>query len=95
MTPDDIQKAIHDGIAKALAEQLPLAVATAVNASVNGKVQAMRNDLKPITDAYSNWLSWKRIALMSFGVVLAIGGFIQAAQALYGIVSNLFVISVR
>jgi hypothetical protein len=95
MNPEDIQKCIHDGIAKALADQLPTAVSAAVNTAVNGKIIKLTNDVAPLVKVYNSYLSWKKGALIWIGILLAIGGFIQAAQAVYGVVSNLFVISVR
>lgn len=95
MTPDDIQKYIHDGIAAALAEQLQPAVKSAVDTAVNGKITKLANDVAPLVGVYNSYLSWKKGALIWIGVLLALGGFIQAIEAIYGIVSNYFTITVR
>ena len=88
MTPADIEKAIHDGIAKALQQQLPLAVQSAVDTAVNGKVKALSAQMQPITEAWNKWLSWKRVAIVGVGMFLAFGSFIQSAQAIWGVVQS-------
>jgi hypothetical protein len=92
MTPEDLNKAINEAVAKGLQEHLLVAVSTAVNASVNGKIDGLRKELQPITDAYKTWLSFRRMGIVTFGIFLAIGGVIQAAQAVWGIVQGHLVI---
>ena len=87
MTPADIEKAIHDGISKALQSQLPLAVQSAVDVAVNGKVKALSAQMAPIADAYNKWLSWKRVAVVGVGMFIAIGSLISTAQELWGLLS--------
>jgi len=102
MTPDDIQKAIHEGIEAALKSQLLPAVQTAVDSAVNGKVNALSRKVDtlvdqttPITQAYGKWLSARRNAFLAIGVLIAIGSFIQSVQAVWGIVSNYFSVGIR
>lgn len=92
MTPEEIRKAINEAVANGLQEHLPLAVSTAVTASVNGKIDGLRKELQPITDAYKTWLTMRRMSVVTFGIFLAIGGIIQAAQAVWGIVAGHLVI---
>ena len=95
MTPDEIQKCIHEGIAKGLAEQLPVAVTNAVNFAVNGKITKLANDVAPLVNVYNSYLSWKKGALIWVGILLAIGGFVQAVQAIYSLISNYLTITLR
>jgi hypothetical protein len=95
MTSDEIQQCIHEGIAKGLAEQLPMAVTNAVNTAVNGKITKLANDVAPLVNVYNSYLSWKKGALIWIGILLALGGFVQAIQAIYGVVTNYFTITVR
>lgn len=89
MTPDDLEKAIHAGISKALQEQLPVAVSSAVEVSVNHKIDGLRKEIAPITEAYKKWISLRRISLVAFGVFLAIGGAIQSAQAGWAVLEGI------
>ena len=92
MTPDDIEKAIHVAVQNALACELPAAVNTAVEAAVNGKVKALATQMKPITDAYTKWLSWRRGAAIFIGAIIAIMGFVNALQEGWGFVTSHFVV---
>jgi hypothetical protein len=92
MDPADIEKAIHDGIAMALESQLPVAVQTAVDSAVNGKIKALSEKMSPIADAYNKWLSWKRVAVVGIGVFLALGSFLSTATDLWGLLSAHFVV---
>jgi hypothetical protein len=87
MTPDDIEKAIHDSIAKALQSQLAPAVQTAVDAAVNGKVKALSAQMQPITEAWNKWLSWKRVAVVGVGMFIAMGSLISTAQQFWSFLS--------
>jgi hypothetical protein len=102
MTPDDINKAIHEGMEAALKAQLPLAVQTAVDSAVNGKVNALRTEVaalrtevSPMTNAYGKWLSARRNAFIAIGLLIAIGSFIQSVEAVWGIVTNYLFVGVR
>src|ERR1700741_1606143 len=104
MTPEDLNKTINEAVAKGLQEHLPVAVSTAVTASVNGKIDGLAkkmnnltNDegtgkIDPIIAAYGAWLTWRRMGAISLGIFLAFGGLIQAAQAVWGIVQGHLVI---
>lgn len=89
MNPNDIdiEKAIHEGIAKALQDQLPLAVQSAVDVAVNGKVKALTAKISPIAEAYDKWLSWKRVAAVAVGMFIALGSLISTAQVLWSAAS--------
>jgi len=91
MTPDEIQKAIHDGIAAALGSQLQ----PAIDAAVNGKVNALRTQMTPITDAFAKWASWKKGVLVLIGMFVAIGSFIQSAEAVWGAFTHYFTITLN
>lgn len=95
MKPEDIEAYIHAGVTKALAEQLPLAVNTAVSASVNGKIDALRKEIAPIIQTYNTWLSYRRAALIFIGLIMAIGGFIQSAQELWSLFTNYVSVSLK
>jgi hypothetical protein len=95
MDADEIQTCIHDGIAKALADQLPIAVNNAVNASVNGKIKALDEKVTPMVNAYNSWLTTRRAVIIVLGFFLAVGGLIQSAQTFYGLITNYFTISLR
>lgn len=104
MDQEQIEKAMHDGIAKALESQLAGAVQMAVDQAVNGKVKALSkqiNDLTneegtgkldPIVMAYGNWLTWRRTAAMGLGFMLAIGGLISTVQTIWGLLSQHLVV---
>jgi hypothetical protein len=92
MNPEELNKAINEAVAKGLQEHLPVAVSTAVTASVNGKIDGLRKEIAPIVAAYNTWLTWQRMGAIAFGVFLALGGLIQAAQAVWGIVQGHLVI---
>ena len=92
MTPEHIQKAIHDGIAAALANQLQPAVQTAVDAAVNGKITKLAHDVAPLVTVYNSYLSWKKGAIIWVGILLAIGGFIQAVQAIWSLTTHYVVL---
>lgn len=92
MRPEDIQAAIHDGIAAALATQLPIAVKTAVDTAVNGKITKLAADVAPLVNVYNSYLSWKKGALIWVGILLAIGGFIQALQAIWSLTTHYVVL---
>jgi hypothetical protein len=70
-------------------------VSAAVNTAVNGKITKLANDVAPLVNVYNSYLSWKKGALIWVGILLALGGFIQAIQAIIGVISNYFTITVR
>jgi hypothetical protein len=88
MNPDDIEKAIHDGIAKALEAQLPIAVQTAVDASVNGKIKALDAKMTPIVNAWGKWTGAKRQALTIIGIIIGIGSLMTTAETLWSFVTG-------
>jgi hypothetical protein len=88
MNPEDIEKAIHDGIAKALQTQLPVAVQTAVDVAVNGKIKALDAKMTPIVDAWGKWTGAKRQALTVIGVLVALGSIITTAESIWAFVAS-------
>ncbi len=95
MTPDDIQKYIHDGVEAALKSQLAPAIQTAVDSAVNGKIKALDAKVSPMVDAYGKWLSVRRNAFVILGLLIAIGSFIQSVQAVWGLVTTYFSLGVK
>jgi beta-lactamase regulating signal transducer with metallopeptidase domain len=87
MNPEDIEKAIHDGIARALQEQLAPAVSAAVTISVNGKIDGLRRDVKPLLEAYATYTGSRRLIFWIGGAVIGIGSFMVALQQIYQITS--------
>jgi hypothetical protein len=83
MNPDDIEKAIHDGIAKALESQLAPAVAAAVTVTVNGKIDGLRRDIKPLLDAYTAYTGSKRLIFWVGSFIIGLGAFIAGVQQIY------------
>jgi hypothetical protein len=79
MTPEDIEKAIHDGISAALTQQLQ----PAIDKAVNGKVKALSNQMTPITEAFDKWNSWKKGVIILLGMFVAVGSFIQSAETFW------------
>jgi len=88
MNPDDIQQHINDAVVAALKQHLPAAINTAVDASVNGKINSLRHDMQPLIDAYHGWLSTKRLAVTMVGLFISIGGLIAAGQAFYAFLTG-------
>lgn len=95
MDPAQLEKAIHDGIAAALEAQLPIAVQSAVDAAVNSKVKKLSDDMQPLVNAYGKWLTGRRMVIVAFGVLIALGSIIQSGQALWEIVQHYFVIRIK
>jgi hypothetical protein len=95
MTPDDIQKYIHDGVEAALKSQLAPAIQTAVDTAVNGKIKALDAKVSPMVDAYGKWLSVRRNAFVIIGVFIAIGSVVQTVETLWTIVTNYLTFGVK
>ena len=85
MKPEDIEKAIHDGIAKALEQQLAPAIAAAVNTSVNGKIDGLRKAVNPLLEAYEAFTGSRRLIFWVGGAIIGIGSFMVAVQQIYQI----------
>jgi hypothetical protein len=83
MNPDDIEKAIHDGIARALQDQLAPAISSAVTISVNGKIDSLRKDVKPLLEAYATFTGSRRLIFWVGGAIIGIGSVIAALQQIY------------
>jgi hypothetical protein len=74
----EIQSQVNDAINTALSNQL----LPAIKIAVNGRIDDFRKEMQPLADAYSSWLSWKRIAITLFTALIALGGFIQGLHEL-------------
>src|SRR3954465_4924582 len=72
------RKAIHDGIARALQDQLAGAVSAAVKTNVNGKIDGLRKDIRPLLEAYIT--GSKRLIFWIGSAVIGLGAFIAAVQ---------------
>jgi hypothetical protein len=55
----------------------------------------LSNQMTPITDAFAKWASWKKGALVLIGMFVAIGFFVQSAEAFWGAFTHYFTITVR
>lgn len=51
MSQDEVTELVHEAIKQGLAESLPIAVQSAVDIAVNGKMQAFRTEVKKDNDA--------------------------------------------
>jgi molybdopterin biosynthesis enzyme MoaB len=74
MTPEQ-QKAVDEAVEKA------------IKTVVNGKIDGLRKDLQPLTDAFQSWNHLKAGFIMYGTAILALGGAVQAIQALWGLIS--------
>lgn len=88
MDPADIEKAIHEGVARALQDQLAPAISAAVTISVNGKIDGLRKDVRPLLEAYATFTGSRRLIFWVGGTIIAIGSFIAALQQIYLITSS-------
>jgi hypothetical protein len=85
MNAEDIEKAIHDGVAKALEQQLAPAISAAVTISVNGKIDGLRRDVRPLLEAYATFTGSRRLIFWIGGAIIGIGSFMVAVQQIYQI----------
>lgn len=71
----------------ALSEEDKKEIADIIKATVNGKIDALSRKVEPITDIFETWSHLKAQAMFWIGGLLALGGAIQALQALWGLIS--------
>ena len=104
MDPKVLEEMMNTAVANALQVHLPAAVQTAVDKAVNGKVNkltatlaSITNDegtgkLDPLTNAWNKWLSTRRIGMVAFGVIIALGGLITAAETTWQFIAAHFAV---
>ena len=84
----EIQSQVNDAIATALTNQL----LPAMKIAVNGRIDDFRKEMQPLIDAYTNWLSWRRMIVTILTVTIAIGGFIQGCVDLWHLATTYFTV---
>ncbi len=62
-------------------------VSVAISKNVNGKIDALSNQVKPLTDMLSTWSHMKAQMMFWIGGIFALGGAVQAIQALWGLIA--------